>query len=44
LAAEPQAIAERRHRLRIETAQMRRFCAYHGNRISPWLVAQIRRI
>ena len=30
-----------RHWLRIDTAQMHRFCAYHGNRITPWLIARI---
>ena len=32
---------DRGHKLQIEAAQIHKFCAYRGNRVTPWLVAQI---
>jgi hypothetical protein len=30
---------DRGHQLQIEAAQIHKFCAYQGNRVTPWLVA-----
>ncbi len=32
---------DRGHQLQIEAEQIHKFCAYQGNRVTPWLVAQI---
>ena len=32
---------DRGHKLQIEAAQIHKFCAYRGDHVTPWLVAQI---